>query len=360
MIPQSKTYIGFSEIWHCLRAVSSGWLSFRGKYIRLFEKRFIEKIMPRYCQKEYQAIAVSSGTAALHLALKALDVKEGDEVIVPNLSFVATANAILYCNATPVFVEVNDDFCINIEEVVKKITPKTKAVIAVHLFGNSCDLIQLQIICEKAKIRLIEDCCQAIGNYSVGRTGIISCYSFFANKVITTGEGGMVVTKDIDIILKVHSLMSHSTLKGGYYYHSDIGYNYRMTNMQAAIGYAQLGKIDKIIRKRLKVLGWYKKYLPEDKLNYVNLWQIPYICKDKKHIFKIIESLKSGKVDVRNFFYPLSLLPQFKYVRNKKDLFNSFRIAKFGIILPLYPGLKKWQVKYICEKIKCLTTNMNV
>ena len=260
MIPIAAPFLGEEEKNNVVEAVESGWVSSKGKFINEFEEKFAS-----YCQMP-RGIATSNGTAALHLALKALDVKEGDEVILPSLTFIATANSVLYCNAKPVFVDSHPDYwCIDPEKIEEAITPKTKAIIPVHLYGHPCDMDPIMSIAKKHGISVIEDCAQAHGaiykGRIVGSIGDINCFSFFGNKLITTGEGGMCLTRNTELADRMRSLRNHGRAGTSEYKHEMLGYNYRMTNMQAALGVAQTEKIGKILRAKKEIEKWYNDIL---------------------------------------------------------------------------------------------------
>ena len=211
--------------------------------------------------------AVSNGTVALHLALVALGIGEGDEVIVPDLTYAATINTVLHANATPVIVDVEESsWCIDPIQIEKAITRRTKAIIPVHLYGQACDMEAIMKIAKKYKLRVIEDCAEAHGamfnEKKVGSFGDVGCFSFFGNKVITTGEGGMCVTNDTNLNERMRILRDHGMSKTKRYWHEVIGYNYRMTNLQAAIGLAQLERIEKIHNNRREYENNYKDSLP--------------------------------------------------------------------------------------------------
>ena len=234
-ISLAQPQLSGNEYKYLMDAFLSTWISSIGSYISRFEETF-----SNYCGVKY-GIATSNGTTALHLALSALDIGSGDEVIVPDITFAATINAVLYTGAVPVIVDVEEDsWCIDPDEIEKAITPKTKAIIPVHIYGQPCNMDAICAIARKNNLYIIEDCAEAHGaewkNGKVGSFGIISCFSFFGNKVITTGEGGMCITDSIELNEKMRILRDHGMSRKKKYYHEVIGFNYRMTNLQAAIG----------------------------------------------------------------------------------------------------------------------------
>ena len=238
-IPVAEPLLDGRETEYVLECLQTNWISSQGKFITQFESAFAE-----YCGVRH-AIAVNNGTAALHLCLLALGVKAGDEVIVPSLTYVATANAVRYCNATPVFVD-NDlrTFNIDANEIAAKITPSTKAIIPVHLYGHPADMDPILEIADKHRLFVVEDAAEAVGarykDSRAGGIGTCAAFSFFGNKIITTGEGGMVTTNDEAIAARLRMLKGQGMDPDRRYWFPIIGYNYRMTNIAAAIGLAQL------------------------------------------------------------------------------------------------------------------------
>src|SRR3989344_2611588 len=256
MIYISEPTIGNEELENIVNAVKSGWISSKGEFVEKFEKTFA-----RYCDRKY-GISCSNGTTALHLALLAVNIKHGDEVIVPNLTFISPANMVREVGGKPVFVDADKDYWgINVHELEKAITKKTKAIIVVHLYGHPCDMDKILEISEKYNLYIIEDAAEAHGakykDKRVGSFGDISCFSFFGNKNMTTGEGGICLTDDEKIADKINILKNHGMSKTKKYWHDEIGYNYRMTNIQAAIGLAQIGKLDKIVEKKNLIANQY-------------------------------------------------------------------------------------------------------
>lgn len=335
--PVAEPTLENKELEYLLDAFSSTWISSRGKYIDRFEEEFSS-----FCKVNH-GVATSNGTVAIHLALVALGIGPGDEVIVPDLTFAATINAVLYANATPVIVDVDPiTWTIFPEEVEKAITPKTKAIIPVHVYGQACEMDKIMDIANNHNLKVIEDCAEAHGaefkGQRVGSFGDIATFSFFANKIITTGEGGMCVTNSQELDTKMRKLRDHGMSKERRYWHDDIGYNYRMTNLQAAIGCAQLEKIEWILDRNDQIERDYIKHL--DHLNLFK-WQKTYrqnrkvvwlmSCTTEKRT-EVMERLVSNNVDVRPFFYCLSEMPIYsKYTFSNK---NALKISKLGVNLP--------------------------
>ncbi|MEM4522680.1 MAG: DegT/DnrJ/EryC1/StrS aminotransferase family protein, partial [Nitrososphaeria archaeon] len=256
--PVAEPEIGDEELKNVIEAVKSGWVSSKGRFIDEFESSFAKYVGVKY------GIATSNGTAALHLALAGLNIGSDDEVIVPDLTFAATINAVLYTRAKPVIVDINPEYwCIDPTKLEKAITSKTKAIILVHLYGHPCDMEPIMEIAEQHNLYVIEDVAEAHGaeykGRKVGSFGHISCFSFYGNKVITTGEGGMCLTNDREIAERIKILRDHGMSPEKRYWHDVIGFNYRMTNLQAALGLAQLGKIERFIEKKREIAKKYEE-----------------------------------------------------------------------------------------------------
>jgi perosamine synthetase len=360
-IPVAAPELTGNELKYLTDAFLSTWISSTGEYINLFEQKFAE-----FCETKY-GVAVSNGTAAIHLALLALGIGKGDEVIVPDLTFAATINPVLHCNATPVIVDIDPiSWCIDPKEIEKAITTKTKAIITVHLYGQPCDMDAINHIAKKHKLFVIEDCAEAHGarfnGKKAGSMGIIGCYSFYGNKILTTGEGGMCVTNSIEIADRIKVFKDHGMSKTKKYWHEVIGYNYRMTNLQAAIGVAQLEHIDSILlfRKELeeKYIGslgeiqgleFQKNDLPgREKIT----WLVSALWKNGNRD-KLLAILKENDIDTRPFFYPLSSMELYKnYVFSNK---NSLEISKMGLIFPTGSEVNA----SILNKIKTILQSIN-
>lgn len=328
-IPLAKPDIGKDEIQAVMETMRSGWVT-QGEKVEEFEKSFA-----KYCGVKY-GIAVSNGTAALHIALAALDIKRGDEVITTPLSCVATTNPIVYLNAKPVFVDVEPaTLNLNPELIEKKITRKTKAILPVHVFGHPVDLDPLMEVAEKHGLYVIEDAAQAHGarykGKTVGSSGHVSCFSFYADKLITTVEGGMALTNDEELAEKMRLLRSFGMSKREKFYHPILGYNYKLSDIHAAIGLVQLRKLDNYIeRKRANI-----EYL-RSKLNHSNLklpvelnyaFNVYYVChilaeKGKK---KIVEHLEQEGIEARPL---LSFIPEQPPYRKYGYDLNELRVAR--------------------------------
>jgi len=355
--PISQPTLGKLEEDYVLDALKSGWVSSLGPYIERFEKAFAQ-----FCQAKY-ALTTSNGTTGLHLALLAAGVGVGDEVIVPDMSFIATANAVAYTGATPIFVDIEEStLCIDSDCIEKAITPKTKAIIPVHLYGHPANMGEINRVSKKFGLAVIEDAAEAHGatylNKPVGGLGTCGVFSFYGNKIITTGEGGMIVTNDEHIYERAKLLRDHAMSPNKRYWHNEVGYNYRMTNIQAALGLAQLEQIDLFIKKRTQILQWYEDALGAYKniqLNRKATWakSVPWIIcaeidgmgHDARDL--LIGLLRNKGVDSRPYFYPMSDMPMFKSMDTK----IAHQISQSGINLPTYLELTQDDVQHISSQL---------
>lgn len=368
-IPVCSTYLNGNEKKYLLDCINTGWISFAGKYVKEFESAFA-----KYCDSKY-AVAVTSGTTALHIALVALGIKKGDEVIIPSFTMIACALAVCYIGAKPVFVDIDKDtWTIDVNKIEEKITSKTKAIMPVHIFGNPCNMKQICKIAKKHKLYIIEDCAEAHGatynDKKVGSFSDVAAFSFFANKNLTTGEGGMVVTNNKKYYekLKYYRNMCYPLNKPRTYEHADIGFNYRMTNMQAAIGLAQVEKADYYRNLRIRNNNLYRKYLKsvpgiifqQNQKNSLNVCWMNAILVDEKKYGKtkqqLIDYLKQNGVDTRLLFTGLHKQPCLKqYGCNMNGKYNNTELlTKNGLYLPSSSNLKKSDIKFICDLIKSL------
>jgi len=340
IIPISEPSLEGNEKKYLMETVASSWISSAGEFVSKFEHSFSD-----YCGVKH-GVATANGTVALHLALVALGIGKGDEVVVPNLTFAATINSVLYTGATPVIVDIEQEsWCISPEEIEKAITKKTKAIIPVHLFGQPCDMERICDIANKYNLKIVEDCAQAHGaeylGSKVGSFGDINCFSFYGNKIVTTGEGGMCVTNDTELNDKMRILKDHGMSKTKRYYHEVVGFNYRMTNMQSAIGAAQMERIDEMLMWRKELEKAYKsrfseiQHLQLQKDDLANrkkvTWLISALVPAKKRN-NCVQKLGEAGFDTRVFFYPLSSMSIYKsYVFSDKI---STAIAEQGINFP--------------------------
>ena len=364
--PIAEPEISEEELKNVVEAVKNGWVSSKGKFIEEFEGSFAKYVGVKY------GVATSNGTAALHLALVALNIGEGDEVIVPDLTFAATINAVIYVGAKPVIVDINPDYwCIDPDKLERVITPSTKAIIPVHLYGHPCDMDTIMEIASRHNLYVIEDAAEAHGaeykGKKVGSFGHVSCFSFYGNKIITTGEGGMCLTDDRELAERIKILRDHGMNPNRRYWHDVVGFNYRMTNLQAALGLAQLGKIEKFIEKKREIARIYMEELsslegitlhPEMSWAKCVYWLYSILIDDVK--IKVTRDVLAGKleengIETRKFFYPLHEMPIYqKYASFTYSI--SSKISKQGLNLPSSVKLSEEDVKYIARKIREIVT----
>ncbi len=337
------------------QALDSGWISSKGEFIEKFTNKFSEYLGVGY------TIPVFNGTVALHLALDALGINQGDEVIVPTFTYIASVNAIKYVNATPVFVD-SDPTTLQIcpESIKKKITSQTKAIIVVHLYGHPADMGEIMKIAKEHKLLVIEDCAESLGakykGKHTGTFGDAATFSFFGNKTITTGEGGMVVFKDPEIYKLANKKKGQGLSGNKEYWHDEIGYNYRMTNLQAAIGLAQIERIDEILKRKREIAQIYydtlnnkndiRVFFEHDEQIVNSFWMCSIIVKDQATRDKLREYLKANGVETRPGFYPVHTMPMY-------SINEAFEVADdlaYRVInLPSWPGLKEDDIKTICK-----------
>tara|TARA_B110000858_G_C17782497_1_gene465506 strand:+ start:219 stop:1325 length:1107 start_codon:yes stop_codon:yes gene_type:complete len=362
-IPLYKPSISMDEKKNVMECLNENWISSKGKFIKKFENSFKKKFGYKY------SCVTTNGTTALHLSLLAININVNDEVIVPNLTYVAPANAVKYVGAKVVLADVNlKTWLMDTEEIEKKITKKTKAIILVHLYGFTYDFSKIERIKKKYNLKIIEDCAEAIGtkfrNKFVGNYGDISTFSFYGNKTLTTGEGGMVATKKNFLYQKIIKLKSQGLniyKKNNYYNHEIVGYNYRMTNICAAIGFSQLKKVNFFISRKKKINDLYQKFLSSDHITFQQtltsckstFWLVNILFKDSSMKLKVERYLKNKNIETRPIFKPMNQLKMFKL--SDKKFKNSISISSRGISLPSYPDLKTKDIKYISDNIKsCL------
>lgn len=355
-IPIYQPCLKGNEINYVMDCLESTWISSKGKYISTFENSFANYINVKH------ATSVSNGTVALHLALLALGIGFDDEVIVPTLTYIASVNAITYTGATPVFVDsLEDTWQMNPDDIEKKITKKTKAIMAVHLYGHACDMDKILSLCKKHDIFLIEDCAEALGtkynNLHVGTFGDIATYSFFGNKTITTGEGGMVVTNDETLFDRAVHFKGQGLAKHRQYWHDVIGYNYRMTNIQAAIGLAQLEQIEIFLKRKKEIAEHYKQRLNIKNLTFHesapnvvhSYWMCSILVSEASLRDPLRRHLENLGIETRPVFYPVHTMPMYSHRFQKHHVAET--IGWRGINLPSFPELTDEQLDFICDSV---------
>ena len=374
-IPLSEPLISGNEWKYVKDCLDTGWVSSAGKYVNKFEKMTADYVGAKY------AVAVVNGTAALHLSLIAAGVQHGDEVIVPALTFIAPVNVVRYCMAEPVFMDCNPDtLCMDVQKVSdflnkgcregwdgylynKKSKRRIKAIIPVHIFGHPADMDELLKICKESNIDIIEDATESLGSEYKGKKtgsfGAAGCFSFNGNKIITTGGGGMVVTDNIKIAKKVRHLSTQAKKDNFEYDHDEIGYNYRLTNTQAAMGLAQMERIQEFVNIKRRNASIYSdllsevedvKFLCENTQVKSNFWF--YTIKvAKRHKKKLINYLLSRNIQVRPVWKLIHTLPMYKNSQAYR-IENAVKTYDTCINIPCSLSLSKKEIEYVSENIK--------
>ena len=364
-VPVNEPVVTAAAKKYVLDALESGWISSAGPYIGNFEQAFAEYVGVKH------AVAVTSGTAALHVALLALGIGKGDEVIVPDFTMISSVFAIIYTGAVPVFVDVDPDtYNINVDLIEPKITKKTKAIMPVHIYGHSVDMDPLLALAARHKIPVIEDAAEAHGalykGKKCGSLGRINCFSFYANKIVTTGEGGMVVTDDDVLAEKARSLkdLAHDPEKR--FRHSEVGYNYRLTNMQAALGLGQLQSIEEFLAHKRWMTAAYAKglstikglRLPLTKDYATNVyWMYSVLVTDEFPVTRdqLRARLKEQGIDTRDFFPSSARQPVIQKLFGNTGHFPvSEDVAARGLYLPSGLALTPAQLEYVSTAIHAI------
>ena len=359
-IPVAAPDLNGNEKAYVLECLESTWISSSGKYLDRFEASFAE-----FCGVRH-AVACSNGTTALHLALAALGVGPGDEVIVPTLTFVATANTVTYCGARPVFVDAEPDtWTIDPAAIEAKITPRTKGIIVVHLFGHPADMDPINAIARRHGLFVMEDAAQAHGAEGRGRRagslGDIATFSFFGNKIVTTGEGGMVVTDDDATAGRMRLLRTHGMDPTRRYWHPVIGYNYRMTNIAAAIGLAQLERVHWQLERRQELAAWYREELGSvgvltcqaEKAWARHVWWMFSVLVSEGTADRdgVIDAMRRRGIETRPIVHPLHTLPPYLDANVGQPFPVAEATARCGINLPTWAGLTRDQVRFVCDAL---------
>lgn len=355
----AEPHLGEKELLYVTECVLTGWVSSAGKFVTRFEEKFAE-----FCDSRY-AIATSSGTTALHLALLSMGIGPGDEVIVPTFTFIATGNAVTYTGAKPVFVDSEEEtWNIDPNQIEDAITPHTKAIIPVHLYGHPANMDPILEIAARHDLAVIEDAAEAHGacyrGRRVGAIGDIGIFSFYGNKIITTGEGGMVVTNKADLDKAVRTLRDHGMSPDHRYWHTVLGYNYRMTNLQAAIGVGQMEKADDILKAKRRIAHVYNEglqdvtgiTLPKEASWAFNIYWLYSVLVDEQ-LFgttrdELIAALQAQGIQTRPLFLPLHTQPIYN---TGQTLPVAERLAAVGLSLPSAVGLQEYEINRVVEAI---------
>jgi len=364
MIPVCMPFIGEKELEYITDCVKTNWISSKGKYVEEFEEKFA-----RYCGCKY-GIATTNGTAALHLALVSIGVGKGDEVIVPAFTMISTVFAILYTGAKPVLVDSEPEtWNIDVSQIEERVTDKTKAILSVHIYGHPCDMDPIMKIATEHDLCVVEDAAEVHGaeyrGKKTGGIGDVGCFSFYANKIITTGEGGMITTNNEEIAERARSLKDLAFSKERRFLHTDVGFNYRMTNIQAAIGLAQLERIGELVERRRRNAYLYDNLLkdvegitlPIERAWAKNVyWMYSILVEDEFGVGRdeLMDILMEKGIETRPFFIPTHQQAAFENM----GLFEGEKypiaeeISKKGMYLPSGSGLKGKEIEHICELIK--------
>lgn len=367
-IPVMEPLLSGNEMNYVIECMKTNWISSQGPFVKKFEDEF-----SRYIGVE-NALAVCNGTAALHIALGAFGIKQGDEVIVPDLTFVASINAILYCGAKPVLADVDrETWCIDVKEIERLITPRTKAIIPVHLYGQPAGMKEISLLAKKHGLFVIEDAAEAFGalyhGQHMGTFGDAAAFSFFGNKMITTGEGGMVTFRDQVVASRARMLRDHGMDPRRRYWHPEVGYNYRLTNLQAAIGVAQLEQIDTFIQRKVEIGRLYRRLLspidaillPAEREGVRNVyWLFSFILNPDHSTLgrdDLMKHLQANGIETRPLFFPLHTMPPYRSYSGNQDFPNTQWISANGISLPSALTLKENEIKYVCNQLRSIVSS---
>ncbi|NQU33324.1 MAG: DegT/DnrJ/EryC1/StrS family aminotransferase [Bacteroidetes bacterium] len=355
-VPQLVPFVGDEELANLKQVIQKQWLT-EGPFAEEFVSLIKDKTGAKY------AVLANNGTLALFIALKAIGIKDGDEIIIPNITFIASATSAYFAGATPVFVDVDPNTLnIDVTQLEKLITSKTKAIMPVHVYGQAADMDPILDIAKKYNIKVIEDAAQGYGveykGKHTGTIGDVGTISFFADKTVTCGEGAVVLTNNEEIYNTLKLLRNQGRPNSGTFIHPFLGMNFRMTDLQCAVGVAQLKKFDKIIQLKTKNYDlYYEKLKNVKEISFVEIEEysnfIPFrvnIKVDKKE--ELIQYLEENKIQTRTFFYPLHRQPCFEYLKYKIDDFPiSNRVFNEGLSLAIFPGLEVEQIELVTDTI---------
>lgn len=360
-IPVAVCNLNGNEKKYVIDCLDSTWISSNGKYVTLLEEKLAE-----FCGVKH-AIVTCNGTVSLHLALVALGLKEGDEVIVPNVTYIATANTVKYCGATPVFVDCDPEtWNIAVDKIEEKINSKTRGIIPVHLYGHPCDMDPITEIAKKHGLWVLEDAAEAHGakykGRNVGSIGDVASFSLFGNKIITTGEGGFITTNNDELAEKMRILRAQGQDPSRRYWFTEVGYNYRMTNIAAAIGLGQIENVDAHIKARKEVAKLYNKHLSDVSKNKLIL---PVVKPWADHVFwmytvrlgeavnisrdELMKRMLERGIETRPVFHPMTILPPYF---DDKSYFENSSLAENAFNLPTHELLTEDDIIFICNTLK--------
>ena len=363
IFPVSKPFITKKDIFAVNKTLKSGWISSSGTETKKFESEFSKFVDRKY------SITVANGTAALEIAVKALGIKKDDEVLIPNFTIISNALAVIRQQAKPVLIDCDlENWNVKIEDIEKKITKKTKAIIVTHIYSFPNDMDKILMICKKHNILIIEDAAEVLGlsykNKKCGSFGDLSTFSFYANKQVTTGEGGMISVNSEKLYKKCNSLKNLCFGKINRFNHDDLGWNYRLTNIQAALGLSQLKNIKNTIRKKMEIGNYYYEKLkfnnniqilpPFNSFSKNIYWVVGILIKNKKMTaLNLSKKLLKFGIETRPFFWPMhqqSIFKKLKLFKNQ-NYPNSTYLSKYGLYVPSYFLLKKKEINKISNII---------
>jgi len=359
-VPVNTPKFSGNEKKYLIDCIDSGWISSEGPYVRKFEENFA-----KFCDRKY-AVAVTNGTIAIDIALKALDLPRGSEVILPSFTIISCIHEIVNSGLKPIFVDSSlETWNMDVNQIEEKITPNTSAIMAVHIYSFPVEMDKVISLAKKYNLKIIEDAAEMHGqtyNGNIcGSFGDISTFSFYANKHITTGEGGMILTNNKDYYEKILSLRNLCFTKEKRFYHTHLGTNARMTNIQAALGVAQLENINVIVKRKREIGQLYNNLLVKNdkfttlpsKMPYADniYWVYGILLKDSNNMEKIIEFLNKNGVGNRPFFYPLHKQPVLKEFNNNLSLPNSEILSENGFYIPSGLGITDKEIEYVSQKV---------
>lgn len=364
-IPIAGPWITQREIDRVTDAVTNAWYDDAYTYNERFESAFADYVGRAH------AISLPSCTSALHLSLVAAGVGAGDEVVVPDITWIATAAPASYVGATPIFADIDPgSWCIDADSFEARITDRTRAAVVVDLYGNMPDMDRIQEIADEHGIAIIEDAAQAVGaeyaGAKAGSFGLTSTFSFHGTKTLTTGEGGMLVTDDDEVHRRCLYYRDHCRDADRTFWHRDVGFKYRMSGLQAALGLAQLERVDELIERKRRIFGWYRDRLGDDPRMTLNdggprvestYWMVTAVLDPSLGLDKeaLAELLAPHEIDTRPFFHPLSSMPAYGEDARAEDAAksnrNAYAVAPYGINLPSALNLTEEQVAFVCDKL---------
>ncbi len=368
IIPVCEPTLAGNELKYVTQAVESNWISSAGSFIRDFEHQFAEA-----CGAQY-GIACANGTVAMHLALATLGLEPGDEVIIPTFTMIATANAVTYCGATPVLVDMEPDYWqMDVEQVAAKITPRTKAIVPVHIYGHPTDMDPLLELARAHGLHVIEDAAESHGaEYRGRRTGSLgdaAGFSFYGNKIITTGEGGMVTTNNRELAKLAWNLRDHAFSHERHFWHKFVGFNYRMTNLQAAVGLAQTEQLANFVALRRRNAAEYSRRLqeipgittpPEAPWAKNVYWMYGILVDEQEYGLsrdQLRKVLADHGIETRTFFIPMHCQPVYWDMFRGQRYPVAERLCRDGFYLPSATSLSVQEIEFVAEVIRAACLN---